>query len=152
MMKCTMRFFETPCTPKALQKSLVHFKRDKAKLQWKILWLWKVWALQYFKPISSMKNHFNKDNFPKLSKFSKFSSQILTKRMLIDSSVSKDTICKISVPDLERLWYAELFLISNGLVGDKHILFFVLPSPSKYHRHKIFLPIISPDYTITITV
>jgi hypothetical protein len=51
-----------------------------------------------------MKMHFNMEYF---QKFSKFSSQILTKTMLKDSSVSKDTICKISVRDLEWLQDAE---------------------------------------------
>jgi hypothetical protein len=64
-----------------------------------MLWQGKVGGLQYFKPISSMTKHFNKE----------FSSQILMKTVLRDSSVSKDTICKISVPDLERLRYAEHF-------------------------------------------
>jgi hypothetical protein len=44
------------------KKSLVHFKCEKDKLQWKILWLWKVWGLPYFKPISRMKKHFKKEN------------------------------------------------------------------------------------------
>jgi hypothetical protein len=46
-------------------KKLGHFKCEQAKLQWMILWLWQVWGLQYFKPISSMKKHFNMENFPK---------------------------------------------------------------------------------------
>jgi hypothetical protein len=48
---------------------------------------WKAWGLQYFKAISSMKKHFNKENF---QKFTKFSSRILTKIVLKDSLVSKD--------------------------------------------------------------
>jgi hypothetical protein len=66
MMKCTLGFFETPYTPKALQKKVGPFQvstatikcehGEKAKLQWKILWLWKVWGLQ----------HFNKENIQKL--------------------------------------------------------------------------------------
>jgi hypothetical protein len=76
------------------EKSLVHFKREKAKLQWKILWLWKIWGLQYFKPISSMKKHFNRENF---QKFSTFSTRIKTKTVLKDSLVTKETMCQISL-------------------------------------------------------
>jgi hypothetical protein len=51
-----------------------------------------------------MKKHFNKENF---QKFTKFSSQILTKTVQKDSLVSKNAICKASVRDLNWLRDAE---------------------------------------------
>jgi hypothetical protein len=58
-----------------------------------------------------MKKHLNMEYFQNKSIFS---SQILTKTKLKDSSVSKDTICKISVRDLEWLQDAEHLKIFLG--------------------------------------
>jgi hypothetical protein len=47
---------ETACanTSAALcKKSLVHLKCQKAKLQWKILWLWKVWDYSILNPFQA---------------------------------------------------------------------------------------------------